>query len=187
MAGAPDAGSGGSGARETRRSGPAEVIGVGFLLSAVGAHSAMSFARRLAPLDLTPPHVGLLRGIALAPGRSQQAIAEEFGMPPSRLVAFIDDLEYAGLVERRRDVKDRRAHHLFLTGNGEKVMGQIADIGRESEQALLKSLSREERVQLKNLLERLMSDHEITAGVHPGYRTMKDPGELDETGAKKRS
>jgi DNA-binding MarR family transcriptional regulator len=187
MAGEPDTGSGGSGTRETRRAGSPEVIGVGFLLSALGAHAAMSFARRLAPLDLTPPHVGLLRGIAVAPGRSQQAIAQEFGMPPSRLVAFIDDLEYGGLVERRRDVKDRRAHHLFLTGNGEKVMRQIADIGRESEQSLLKSLSREERAQLKDLLERLMTDHDITAGVHPGYRTMKDPGALDDKGAKKRS
>jgi DNA-binding MarR family transcriptional regulator len=134
----------------------------------------MSFARRLAPLALTPPHVGLLRGISVVPGRSQQAVAEEFGIPPSRLVAFIDDLEHAGLVERRRDAKDRRAHNLYLTSKGEKVMRQIADIGRESEQDLLKSLSQAERAQLKQLLERLMSDHEIAGGVHPGYRTMKD-------------
>jgi hypothetical protein len=47
-------------ARDKRRSGLPEVIGTGFLLSALGAHSAMNFGRRLATLDLTPPHVGLL-------------------------------------------------------------------------------------------------------------------------------
>lgn len=159
------------GPRQSGRSGQPEVIGTGFLLSALGAHSAMNFGRRLAALDLTPPHVGLLRAIAREPGRSQQAVAEEFGMPPSRLVAFIDDLEHAGLVERGRDPRDRRAHNLFLTDKGAKVMGQVADIGRDSEQALLKSLNREERLELHRLLERLMADHEI--GVHPGYRTMK--------------
>lgn len=150
--------------------GPQEVLGIGFLLSALGSHSAMSFARRLAPLGLTPPHVGLLRGIAFSPGRSQHAIAEEFGMPPSRLVTFIDDLESAGLVERRRDTRDRRAHCLFLTRAGEAMMRKIAAVGRESEQALLGSLTHEEREQLADLLARLVADQGITPGVHPGYR-----------------
>jgi DNA-binding MarR family transcriptional regulator len=150
-----------------------EVIGIGYLLSAIGAHSAMNFARRLAPLDLTPPHVGLLRSIGLAPGRNQQAIAEEFAMPPSRLVAFIDDLETAGLVERRRDERDRRAHCLFLTAKGEGAMYEILAIGREHEASLLKSLSPKERVQLHRLLERLVADNDITPGVHPGYRAMR--------------
>lgn len=108
-------------------------------------------------------------------------------MPPSRLVAFIDDLEYAGLVERRRDPRDRRAHNLFLTDKGEKMMAKIAGIGREAEAALLKPLSTAERLQLHQLLERLMSEHEITA--HPGYRTMKpqDPRDLDQEGANRPS
>jgi DNA-binding MarR family transcriptional regulator len=160
-------------ARDKRRSGLPEVIGTGFLLSALGAHSAMNFGRRLATLDLTPPHVGLLRAIGLGPGRSQQAIADQFAMPPSRMVAFIDDLEHAGLVERRRDPRDRRAHNLFLTTAGEKAMAKIAEIGRGWEEELVKSLSSEERVQLRALLERLVADQGITPGVHPGYRAMK--------------
>ncbi|HWC36182.1 MAG TPA: MarR family winged helix-turn-helix transcriptional regulator [Mycobacteriales bacterium] len=163
----------GTGARDSGRPSPPEVIGTGYLLSALGAHSAMNFARRLAPLDLTPPHVGLLRGIGMAPGRSQQAIADEFGMPASRLVAFIDDLEAAGLVERRRDERDRRAHRLFLTAKGEDVMHRIAEIGQDHEAALLQSLSSAERQQLHQLLERLAVNQDIAPGVHPGYRTMR--------------
>ncbi|HVT64604.1 MAG TPA: MarR family winged helix-turn-helix transcriptional regulator [Mycobacteriales bacterium] len=161
------------GARDNRRSGLPEVIGTGFLLSALGAHSAMNFGRRLAALDLTPPHVGLLRAIGLTPGRSQQAIADQFGMPPSRMVALIDDLEHAGMVERRRDPRDRRAHSLFLTDKGAKAMTKIADIGREWEEELVGSLTSDERGQLRELLERLVADQGITPGVHPGYRAMK--------------
>jgi DNA-binding MarR family transcriptional regulator len=159
--------------RPPRREDLPEVIGTGYLLSAIGAHSAMNFGRRLAPLDLTPPHVGLLRGIGLSPGSSQQAIADEFGIPPSRLVAFIDDLEHANLVERRRDDRDRRVQRLYLTKAGEKAMHQIVEIGREHEASLLRSLSDDERRQLHQLLERLATDQGIAAGVHPGYRAMR--------------
>jgi hypothetical protein len=39
-------------------------------------------------------------------------------------------------------------------------------------------------MQLKQLLERLMRDHEIAGGVHPGYRTMtpENPGDIDDKG-----
>jgi DNA-binding MarR family transcriptional regulator len=154
-----------------------EVIGTGFLLSALGAHSAMSFAKRIEHLGLTPPHVGLLRAIAIDPGRSQQSVADEFGMPPSRVVGFVDDLETAGLVERRRDERDRRVHRLFLTAAGAKAMGRIAEIGKESEEALLGTLSGDERRQLQELLGRVMAAQDIMPGVHPGYRRMPPAGE----------
>jgi DNA-binding MarR family transcriptional regulator len=149
------------------------VIGTGFLLSALGAHSAAQFAARVEPLGLTPPHVGLLRAIAIDPGRSQQAIADQFGMPPSRLVAFIDDLEQRNLVERRRDPGDRRVHLLHVTKAGLKMMEQLHEAGQQSEEALLGSLSGAERTQLQKLLARVAADANLTPGVHPGYRRMK--------------
>lgn len=159
-----------------------EVIGTGFLLSALGAHSAMSFARRIEHLGVTPPHVGLLRAISLEPGRSQQSIADEFGMPPSRVVGFVDDLEAAGLVERRRDERDRRVHRLFLTDGGAKAMKRIADIGQESEEALLGSLTRDERRQLQQLLSKVLTAQHITPGVHPGYRRLPADREAPNCG-----
>ncbi|HEX3901092.1 MAG TPA: MarR family winged helix-turn-helix transcriptional regulator [Mycobacteriales bacterium] len=159
-----------------------EVIGTGFLLSALGAHSAFSFAKRLEPLGLTPPQVGLLRAIAFGPGRSQQSLADEFGLPPSRVVGFVDDLEAAGLVERRRDERDRRVHRLYLTTAGTKTMRRIAGLGRESEEALLGSLSTADRQALRDLLERLVTVQGLTPGVHPGYKRMKsedDPASTD--------
>jgi DNA-binding MarR family transcriptional regulator len=140
----------------------------------------MSFAKRIEHLGLTPPHVGLLRAIAIDPGRSQQSVADEFGMPPSRVVGFVDDLEAAGMVERRRDERDRRVHRLFLTASGGKAMSRLAEIGKESEEALLGTLTVEERRQLERLLTRLMAAQDITPGVHPGYRRLPPAGDAPE-------
>jgi DNA-binding MarR family transcriptional regulator len=149
------------------------VIGTGFLLSSLGVHSAHEYAARIEPIGLTPPHVGILRAIAITPGRSQQSIAEEFGMPPSRLVAFLDDLEDKKLVERRRDPHDRRVHLLHLTATGGTLMRELAVIGQENETALLGSLSELERDQLHELLARVAEDQGLTPGVHPGYRRLR--------------
>jgi DNA-binding MarR family transcriptional regulator len=117
--------------------------------------------------------VGLLRAIAIGPGRSQQAISDEFGMPPSRMVAFVDELEDKGLVERRRGTQDRRVHSLYLTKAGEKMMRQLAEVGRAAEDALLGALTDTERDQLNELLTRIASSQDLTPGIHPGYRRMK--------------
>jgi DNA-binding MarR family transcriptional regulator len=168
---------GGGPERDPAASDPAptpEVIGTGFLLSSLGAHSAIGFAKLIEPLGLTPPQVGLLRAIAFGPGRSQQSIADEFGLPPSRVVGFIDDLEAGGLVERRRDDRDRRVHRLYLTTAGTKAMRRLAGLAKESEEALLGPLSAADRRTLRELLERLAAAQQLTPGVHPGYKRLRD-------------
>ena len=73
-------------ARSTRKS-DAELA---FLLSQVGFQSAALFAERLAPLELTPPDVGILKIVSEAEGLSQQDLGVKLSMFPSRLVAFLD-------------------------------------------------------------------------------------------------
>ena len=71
--------------------------GVAFLLAQIGAHAAERFGERIAQLDLTPPQTGLLRAVAAEPGRSQQAVAEQLRIQPSRFVALVDELSGAVL------------------------------------------------------------------------------------------
>jgi DNA-binding MarR family transcriptional regulator len=145
------------------------LLGSGFLLSQLGAHAATRFAALIAPLGLNPPQVGLLRSIGDHPGRSQQAVADEFRLPPSRMVGFIDDLEASGLVERRRDPSDRRVHLLHLSDAGEAMVRTLEGIGKDAEQALFAALSKAERATLQQLLARVADEQGLYPGVHPGY------------------
>ncbi|RMI34140.1 MarR family winged helix-turn-helix transcriptional regulator [Nocardia stercoris] len=147
--------------------------GVGFLLAQVGAHAAAHFAAGIAPLDLTPPQAGLLRMLIVQPGRSQRELADALGMPPSRFVKFADTLEQRGLIERRPNPDDRRLHALYLTESGTALLSRLAVAARENEEALCRSLTPDERAQLASLLGRLATDQGLTAGVHPGYKTVR--------------
>ncbi|MET0190125.1 MAG: MarR family winged helix-turn-helix transcriptional regulator [Pseudonocardia sediminis] len=160
-------------------------VGSAFLLTQLGTFAATAFGERVARLDLTPPQTGLLRLVALGPGRSQQELARQLGTPPTRLVALVDGLEERGLLERRRNPQDRRLHAVHLGPAGEKLMGEIRTVAREHEDAVLAALDDDERAQLRDLLGRLAADHGLVDGVHPGYRTLgaeekgRTPGRAD--------
>src|SRR5919197_5357082 len=99
----PPGGRGGAGGAEHG------VGSLAFLLAQVGAHAAMRFAERLAPLKLAPQPARILRLIGATAGQSKSALGERIGILPSRLVTLVDELEDRGLVERRDDPEDRRS------------------------------------------------------------------------------
>lgn len=146
--------------------------GAAFLLAQIGAHAAGRFAARIDPLGLTPPQSGLMRAIAADPGRSQQAVAAQLGIHPSRVVVLIDDLERAGIVERRRSQKDRRHYALHVTEQGHTTLIKLALAAAEHEADLCTALTDDERAQLALLLSRIADQQGLTSGVHPGFRTL---------------
>lgn len=143
--------------------------GVALLLSQLGAHVAAEFARRLAPLDLTPAHVGVLRVLATQPGLSQQALASAIGAVPSRVVKLIDELEHRGLVERRRSETDRRNHELFLSSAASARLGDVLAVVVEHDKAMVAGLSSAELGTLRTLLAKVADAQGIAPLGHPGY------------------
>jgi DNA-binding MarR family transcriptional regulator len=144
--------------------------GAAFLLAQVGAHASERFADRVQQIGLSSAEVGLLRMIARQPGRSQQAVAVELGVVPSRVVVLIDSLGQKGLVERRPGSTDRRHHELYLTIDGEQVMLDMRSIAKAHDDDLLAALDPDERTELTRLLQRIADQQGLTPGVHPGYR-----------------
>jgi DNA-binding MarR family transcriptional regulator len=147
-------------------------VGVAFLLTQLGAFAASEFSRRIAELGLTAPEAGLLRSVGRGPGRSQQRISDELDVHPSRLVAFVDDLERRGLLERRRDPTDRRRYAVYLTADGRELLDQLSEVARAHDDAVAGALTTDERTQLRALLRHLVEAHGLRAGVHPGYRDL---------------
>jgi DNA-binding MarR family transcriptional regulator len=147
-------------------------VSAAFVLAQLGAFATEKFAERMVAVGLTPPQAGILRAIALTPGQSQQMLAHHLRTQPSRVVVWIDELEGQGLVERRRNLQDRRARALYLTPAGQAVLQQIGRIATEHDAELLAPLNDAERRQLSVLLGRLQGYHALTPGVHPGYRRL---------------
>lgn len=143
-----------------------------FLLSQLGHRSASVFADLIASIDLTPPHAGILRAIAAESGRSQQALSGQLGLLPSRVVAYVDELEARGYVERRRNPDDRRLHALYLTASGKKVMTKIGALGRQHNELLTAGLDAQQRDTLHQLLTTIAERQGLTPHVHPGYRAL---------------
>jgi DNA-binding MarR family transcriptional regulator len=151
---------------------------VGFLISQIGFSSSRSLHDRLAPFHLEIRHFGLLRMVATVEGESQQTIAGLLQIPPSRLVALVDELEARGLVERRTNPVDRRAHALVLTNAGRQVLTSALAAVEAHEAELTEPLTAAERRRLVELLDRIAAHRGLLPGVHPGLRdpeTVADP------------
>lgn len=134
---------------------PALARNTGFLLSRIGDITRRRFAESLSPLGLTPRMFGVMNMLEAEGAITQLALCRAVGMDPSSMVGAIDELEERGLVERRRNPSDRRAHALHLTEEGLEVLGRARRVARRSQQELLGPLSDQERAQLHELLLRL--------------------------------
>ena len=71
---------------------------------------------------------------------------------------LLDDLEAAGLVERRPDPADRRARRVAPTPDGLALLREVKATLRDVEDGLLAPLDDEERVVLRGLLRRLATN-----------------------------
>jgi DNA-binding MarR family transcriptional regulator len=139
-----------------------------FLLSQVGIHASKRFAERIAVVGLHPPLFRVLNLVDAAEGESQQAIAAAIEIPPSRMVALVDELERRGLVERRPDPGDRRVRALFLTAEGRRCLARGRKIALQHEAELTRGMKAADRERLVGLLQKIVDEQEIGRGVHPG-------------------
>jgi DNA-binding MarR family transcriptional regulator len=139
---------------------------VGFALSSLGFAVAARFRERLAPLDLEPRDFALLRAVGAAEGRSQNAIAEQLHIPASRMVAFIDSMQDRGLIERRAQPGDRRAHALYLTAAGRELLAEAFAVASGFERELCARLSAADRKRLLALLSEVREQLGLPEGVH---------------------
>lgn len=127
----------------------------GFLLNKVGAIARKRFAERLDSLGLNFRMWGVLNVLDEEGAITQHALGRCVGIDPSSMVATIDELEDGGLVERRRNPTDRRAHALHLTEAGSETLARGRGLARQAQDELLAPLDAKEREELQELLLRI--------------------------------
>ncbi len=128
----------------------------GFLLARMGHVASKQFSARLEQLGLTTRMWGALNVLDVEGPLNQQVLGKLTGIDPSSMVSTVDDLEAAGLVERRRHPSDRRAHAIHITESGRETLTRGRQLARTAQEDLLAPLSSVERKQLHELLVRLV-------------------------------
>ncbi len=77
----------------------------------------------------------------LGGGVRQVVLAAHIGIEGPSLVRLLDQLEAAGLLERRDDPEDRRAKTIWLTPEGEALTERVEHVLMELRERLLQDIS----------------------------------------------
>ena len=149
---------------------------VGLMLSTLGYAISRRFVHALQPLELHPREFAVLRAVKANDGQSQQALAERLHIPPSRMVAIVDELESRGLIERRPDPNDRRVRALYVTSRGQTLLDDAFKLVVEHERAISDVLTEKERAELLALLNRIAGGLGLPTDVHSALRDGSRPG-----------
>jgi MarR family transcriptional regulator, transcriptional regulator for hemolysin len=86
--------------------------------------------------------------------RNQAGIAEHLGIDRTVMTYLLDDLEGAGLLERKPDPEDRRSRQIVLTVAGRRTLEELTQRVGQVEQHLLSGLSETDAARLRSLLSR---------------------------------
>ena len=89
---------------------------------------------------------------------TQTALAQAVGLDKTTMVVTLDELEAAGLAERRPAAGDRRARIVAVTKAGERKVAQARRIVAGVQADVLASLPAREREQFVAALARLVGD-----------------------------
>lgn len=131
---------------------------LGYLLKTGYAQLAQRVDRALASLGLTARQLAVLSVVATNDSLSQIALSDRLGVDRTTLVAILDELEEVGLVERRKDQRDRRRNVLALTASGTSRVLRAEKARADAEADYLAKLDGNDARRLVKLLQRLVLD-----------------------------
>jgi len=131
-----------------------------FLLKRLGFATKERSMKAYEEAGLHPYHFAILITVDEGSHETQGSIADALGYDRGQLVGLLDELEERGLVERRRDLNDRRRHLVQMTPEGKKALRRLRTLARQLEDEFLEPLSDADRAKLHELLLQLAEKHE---------------------------
>ena len=126
-----------------------------FLLARARATGTGLANSRLLGLGLKARSYAVLSLAASGLEPTQRELAEFLSLDASQIVALVDQLEKAELVERQPAPSDRRTNVIVATAAGQKVYVRARAVAHETEAESLAALSADEREDLRRLLSKI--------------------------------
>jgi DNA-binding MarR family transcriptional regulator len=131
-----------------------------FLLKRLGMIAKEKTVDAFEGAGAVPYDYAVLSVLAQGACATQATIADSLNYDRSYLVGLLDELENRGLIDRRRDQKDRRRHVVTLTKAGEKELVRLRALIEGVEADLFAPLTATETKTLQGLLSKLAAAHD---------------------------
>jgi DNA-binding MarR family transcriptional regulator len=138
-----------------------------FLLKRLGMAAKERSLDQYTAAGLHPYHHAILALLDEGTRETQGQIANALGYDKGQLVGLLDELEEAGLIERRRDPSDRRRQTVQITSTGRKTLERLRALSRRIEDEFLEPLDESQRRDLQGLLLRVCEAHFANCRVAP--------------------
>ncbi|RBP16768.1 MarR family transcriptional regulator for hemolysin [Roseiarcus fermentans] len=121
---------------------------------------------RARELNTTRAQWAVLVRLQRCEGAKQSELAELLDIAPITLARLVDKLDAAGLVERRADPTDRRAHRLHLT---DKAIPALGALGALAEDVMSRALAGVDDATVEAILVGLATiKANLKSELHPG-------------------
>jgi MarR family transcriptional regulator for hemolysin len=140
---------------------------LGRQLAATAKATRAEFDARLGEVGGSLTAFIVLRLASEAPGGlelSQRQLAERMGVEAPTMVRHLDRLEREGLIERRRDARDRRVTRITVTPAGSRRLGVLRKVADAMDVEVLTLLGPETYRVLASALDRLQEHMTRLAG-----------------------
>ena len=135
---------------------------LGYWLRTVSNAVSQSFARQVEAAGVTVAEWVFLRMLYDVEQIAPSALAERMGFTKGAISRLADRLVDKGLVARKANSGDKRAHTLALKPEGRTLVPRLAALADQNDAAFFNALDENERQQLKRLLAKIVSERELT-------------------------
>ncbi len=129
-----------------------------FLLASTAAAASAEFHEVVRARGLRVQEWRVLACLRDADGQMTTRLAELALLEQSRLTRIVDQMDAAGLVERRPDARDRRRVRVYLTPDGARIADDLVARARAHEAALVARLPGQSGARLKRLLKQVHAE-----------------------------
>ena len=128
-----------------------------WLLSQASHALSTEMTARLEAIGIYPRGYCVLK-TALDQGLTQTEIASMVGLDKTTMVVTVDELEHAGLAERRPSATDRRARVISVTAAGKRKLKQAGSVVAQIQDEVLATLPPGDRDVLLGALSTLVAE-----------------------------